>query len=199
MRRLEDCGTTRRAHRHMDILDVVEDDFGISIVSVLAWVTAELYSLLTHCCVFWYLQYLSSCVSQQLHHLRLRCSHWLLSFCSQDTIAIKKRSSRTRRIRPVSNRLSESHADHLWDETSTVIHSHSVLLNHVLIYSVPPAQLKPIHSFYEIFKLSLIYFINIILRSACFSKCAAVIIAVTLSVLTKPLAIKQQKMSCMRE
>ncbi|XP_057190367.1 capping protein, Arp2/3 and myosin-I linker protein 3 isoform X2 [Triplophysa rosa] len=54
MRRLEDGGTARRAHRHMDILDVVEDDFGISI----------------------------------------------------DTIAIKKRSSRTRRIRPVSNRLS---------------------------------------------------------------------------------------------
>ncbi|XP_067308541.1 capping protein, Arp2/3 and myosin-I linker protein 3 isoform X2 [Pseudorasbora parva] len=54
MRRLEDGGTARRAHRHADILDVVEDDFGISI----------------------------------------------------DTIAIKKRSSRTRRIRPVSNRLS---------------------------------------------------------------------------------------------
>ncbi|XP_065123498.1 capping protein, Arp2/3 and myosin-I linker protein 3 isoform X4 [Paramisgurnus dabryanus] len=54
MRRLEDGGTARRAHRHVDILDVVEDDFGISI----------------------------------------------------DTIAIKKRSSRTRRIRPVSNRLS---------------------------------------------------------------------------------------------
>ncbi|XP_042633481.1 capping protein, Arp2/3 and myosin-I linker protein 3-like isoform X1 [Cyprinus carpio] len=54
MRRLEDGGTARRTHRHADILDVVEDDFGISI----------------------------------------------------DTIAIKKRSSRTRRIRPVSNRLS---------------------------------------------------------------------------------------------
>lgn len=35
MRRLEDGGTARRAHRHADILDVVEDDFGISIVSVL--------------------------------------------------------------------------------------------------------------------------------------------------------------------
>ncbi|TRY95500.1 hypothetical protein DNTS_026157 [Danionella cerebrum] len=54
MRRLEDGGTSRRSHRHMDTLDVVEDDMGISI----------------------------------------------------DTIAIKKRSSRTRRIRPVSNRLS---------------------------------------------------------------------------------------------
>nr|XP_055059079.1 capping protein, Arp2/3 and myosin-I linker protein 3 isoform X2 [Misgurnus anguillicaudatus] len=82
MRRLEDGGTARRAHRHADILDVVEDDFGISI-------------------------YLSSHVTQRLHHLlHMRCSHWLLSFCSQDTIAIKKRSSRTRRIRPVSNRLS---------------------------------------------------------------------------------------------
>uniref|UniRef100_A0A8C2GEM6 Capping protein regulator and myosin 1 linker 3 n=1 Tax=Cyprinus carpio TaxID=7962 RepID=A0A8C2GEM6_CYPCA len=35
MRRLEDGGTARRTHRHADILDVVEDDFGISIVSVL--------------------------------------------------------------------------------------------------------------------------------------------------------------------
>uniref|UniRef100_A0A8C1J076 Capping protein regulator and myosin 1 linker 3 n=1 Tax=Cyprinus carpio TaxID=7962 RepID=A0A8C1J076_CYPCA len=34
MRRLEDGGTARRTHRHADILDVVEDDFGISIVSV---------------------------------------------------------------------------------------------------------------------------------------------------------------------
>lgn len=32
---------------------------------------------------------------------------FLFSFFSQDTIAIKKRSSRTRRIRPVSTRLSE--------------------------------------------------------------------------------------------
>ncbi|XP_022533670.2 capping protein, Arp2/3 and myosin-I linker protein 3 [Astyanax mexicanus] len=54
MRRMDDGGTARRTLRHGDVLDIPEDDFGISI----------------------------------------------------DTIAIKKRSSRTRRIRPVSTRLS---------------------------------------------------------------------------------------------
>ncbi|KAL2097131.1 hypothetical protein ACEWY4_006338 [Coilia grayii] len=54
VRRLEDRGTTRRAQRHMDSLDMAEEDLAIGI----------------------------------------------------DTIAIKKRSSRTRRIRPVSTRLT---------------------------------------------------------------------------------------------
>ncbi|KAL0201186.1 hypothetical protein M9458_004373, partial [Cirrhinus mrigala] len=67
MRRLEDGGTARRTHRHADILDVVEDDFGISIFAMFSLTSVNL--------------------------------------CTQDTIAIKKRSSRTRRIRPVSNRL----------------------------------------------------------------------------------------------
>ncbi|XP_063074597.1 capping protein, Arp2/3 and myosin-I linker protein 3 [Engraulis encrasicolus] len=54
VRRLDDRGTTRRAQRHADTLDLAEEDLTIGI----------------------------------------------------DTIAIKKRSSRTRRIRPVSTRLS---------------------------------------------------------------------------------------------
>ncbi|XP_028831341.1 capping protein, Arp2/3 and myosin-I linker protein 3 isoform X2 [Denticeps clupeoides] len=54
IRRLDDGSTIRRSHRHTDILEITDEDLGISI----------------------------------------------------DTIAIKKRSSRTRRIRPVSTRLS---------------------------------------------------------------------------------------------
>lgn len=103
MRRLEDGGTARRAHRHADILDVVEDDFGISIVSV----SRESRTTDSSVCL---VVFTVSVITRWPHHLlSLQCSHSLLSLCTQDTIAIKKRSSRTRRIRPVSNRLSESH------------------------------------------------------------------------------------------
>ncbi|KAI2667766.1 Capping protein, Arp2/3 and myosin-I linker protein 3 [Labeo rohita] len=91
MRRLEDGGTARRTHRHADILDVVEDDFGISI----------------------------------------------------DTIAIKKRSSRTRRIRPVSNRLTS------WEGLSTLPTQGSPLRHVTHVRPRPPRRHRTAHAPFE--------------------------------------------------